>query len=60
MKFKRFKHLNAEPIPLGNFDDVSAEKLPEPIWIDVTREEHNRMFENVKHINPNCHILYEN
>ncbi len=37
----RFSNLNTEPLELG--EDPPSEKLPEPTWIDVTKEEYDRM-----------------
>lgn len=43
--FRRFKDRASEPIPLGHCTTTPGpEKLPEPEWITVSKEEYDRMF----------------
>lgn len=40
----RARILQADLIPLTEGEDLPAERLPEPTWIEITREERERMF----------------
>ena len=47
--FMKYTHLNAKAIPLDDGIDLPAEKLPEPIWINVKgREEHESLLRDSK------------
>jgi hypothetical protein len=51
----RFTNLNPSPTPLSQGMDLPTNRLPEPQWIEVSREEYNRIMQcPVK--NPILHV----
>jgi hypothetical protein len=43
-RMKRFEHLNTKTKPLDDGIDLPAEKLPEPIRIDISKKQYDKFF----------------